>query len=1070
MRVSLTTYPAAMSALPIASKFDDIVAAVAANDVTIVEAETGAGKTIALQLWLWKTFYADKGIKGRIIVTEPTTLTCEMVARAVASMTGTELEDLACYRHAKSPNKGGSVPVTYMTDGLKIAQMLFGKNNLDENIILVIDEAHTRSTNVDTMLALVKKYKGRMKVVIMSATMDATALSTYYGGAPVIKVAGRTYPCEGSPACGKLDQRPLTEGIKAIKDYAEMGLHTLVFVPGTGEINETIAELAKAGLTYEKGYRVMPLHSQSGNHGEINKTVGDMVNVIVSTNVARTGVTIEAIDAVVTFGKNREMRYVNGVESLVLCDTSQAGVIQEMGRASRMKAGYATLISNTPWEHRAAYDTPEMQRVPVDTLYLRLTGAGLRPFEMDFLSPPSPKVLAETKKTLVFLGLIDEDGNITYKGNDISKFPMNINYSLMILEAEKRGVVDSVVTAIAIAQTRSGSVTFKKDQEGRYVSLKDPKREQNSDLWEQVLIYRAGKHAHLNFNALREARANYQNIVGATKTTTRHDNDSEVEFRKCILAGQYLNLHRVGMTGYVPYVLETGRRILTRESVVDKQSTWVVGIPFSVDKAHLLTYATKVELEWVMELFPNFVKGQPTTKDGVFGYNSNYKIGDNTITTVFVAEPWPIAAAESHCPPFAYEATNRAYWLGQIGVLANDPAKKETTFNNYVVSSHFGEDKLVRSVEQLEQLAAGIPQEKIDEYFFDFFGTTIAETENLTIAGFKVSTQKQRYSSGCMLTGVTPENIIAMGEVLGAKFQQHIVWCNASGDTCSYDKAKRMIAEAEKAKVIAGIDIAALKAEHGEEWFEGYQASNLSYQDHPQEIVNGILERKQIWESIKASQADIVGFIEKFERSHYDTIGKFTYTATKFANCTITRIAEGTSTGELVEALTAIETIKANGVIAEQEQSAAMAEYDVLPESIKETAESVVNKEKVYTLADLAKVVYKFNRMNLAGMDIVELEMGHRRSWAEMVRSGAVDGFLGNFDVNDIKYFLAEVLGHYRENGYPTTIADYPTTATRMGGSKFREDEPELTTDSPFAALFAQAEREKAEREARRRK
>ena len=285
--------------LPIADYREQIVDAVDNSQVTIITAETGAGKSTQVP-----QFLAEEGYE--VIVTQPRIVAArtlsERVRDEIVDKKGLEYADFVGYRTARERNDNPDNQMLFVTDGLQLVRELSG-DGAGKKQILVLDEVHEWNENMEVLVAWAKKHMREdlnFKVAVMSATMEADKLAKYFVGdterkVPIVEVPGRTYEVKKSEG-GDV----ATETIRLAKE----GKNTLVFVPGKAEIEKVMADVERARVP---GTVVLPLHGQL-DKDEQKKVFQkyDGAKIIVATNVAQTSITIDDIDAVVDSGLERQ--------------------------------------------------------------------------------------------------------------------------------------------------------------------------------------------------------------------------------------------------------------------------------------------------------------------------------------------------------------------------------------------------------------------------------------------------------------------------------------------------------------------------------------------------------------------------------------------------------------------------------------------------------------------------------------------------------------------------------------------------------------------------------------------
>ena len=252
--------------LPVHERMDDIKAAIANHQVTIICGETGSGKTTQLPKICLEL---GRGAAGLIGHTQPRRLAARSVAERIAEELGQPIGQAVGYKVRFNDNTSRDASIKLMTDGILLAETQTDRY-LAAYDTLIIDEAHERSLNIDFLLGYLKQLLPRrpdLKVIITSATIDAERFSQHFNGAPVLEVSGRTYPVE-------IRYRPINERDEdeaeidipeaiadAADELAQLGAgDILVFLPGEREIREAAEALRKSPL--RRNDEILPLFAR----------------------------------------------------------------------------------------------------------------------------------------------------------------------------------------------------------------------------------------------------------------------------------------------------------------------------------------------------------------------------------------------------------------------------------------------------------------------------------------------------------------------------------------------------------------------------------------------------------------------------------------------------------------------------------------------------------------------------------------------------------------------------------------------------------------------------------------
>ncbi len=436
--------------LPISARRDELIKAIAANQVLIVAGETGSGKSTQLpKLCL----AAGRGADKRIGHTQPRRLAARTLAERVASELGTQVGDVVGYAMRFTDQVSASTSVKFMTDGICLAEIQRDPD-LKQYDTLIIDEAHERSLNIDFLLGYLQQLVQRRKdlhVVITSATIDTARFAKHFNNAPIIEVSGRTHPVE-------MRYRPLVnesgdtiDQIKGICHAAEeLWRDTtgdiLVFCPGERDINEAREALNKLSLF---NCEILPLYARlsAAEQQRVFKPHTKR-RIILATNVAETSVTVPAIGSVIDVGTARISRYSKKtkVQRLPIEAVSQASANQRAGRCGRLGPGVCIrLYSEESFIARAEFTDPEIRRTNLAAVILQMAAARLGNIEsFPFIDKPDSRSIADGKKLLEELGAINPKRSgskkwLTGLGRKLARLPIDVRLGRMLLAAERNG-------------------------------------------------------------------------------------------------------------------------------------------------------------------------------------------------------------------------------------------------------------------------------------------------------------------------------------------------------------------------------------------------------------------------------------------------------------------------------------------------------------------------------------------------------------------------------------------------------------------------------------------------------
>lgn len=584
--------------LPITNYKNEIIEAVRSHSFTIISAETGSGKSTQIPQYL-ADYYEQ------VIVTEPRIMAAKTLAKRVAEEMEVTLGQEVGYRTAFDKCSSPNSNILYCTDGLQLIRTIFSEDNKTKNV-LVIDEVHEWNLNIETLVAWCKFMQGKWntKVVLMSATLDTDGLSEFFGNdVAVLNIPGNLYEVS-------MEQRHQISLIDTINENINCGKNILVFVPGKKEIADVIYHLDIENAM------VLPLHGELDwedqkkcfKHYPVSK-------VIVATNVAQTSITIPDIDVVVDTGEARISIAENGIQGLFLKPISRSDIMQRKGRAGRTKSGKYFLCSDIPMKYREEYSVPEIQRSILDRVVLQLATIGLDAEELEFFHQPDLSEIKLSKKALTDIGAFSEK-QVTAIGRKIVKMPVSVQVARMIVEAEKYGVTEQVITIASIIE--NGGLLSK---EGKY---NDFTSEYKSDLLAELDVWKSiNQMKYIDFQKLGinkrtffRVKENIQKLkealAGIVELT--HNNDREAIVKSCL----YGLVSHIYVRDYDNmYYSEDGSEVrLDRKSCVSYCPQIIVGIPKTIefkdmygctDTMDLVNFVSKIDVSTLIELVPNKV-------------------------------------------------------------------------------------------------------------------------------------------------------------------------------------------------------------------------------------------------------------------------------------------------------------------------------------------------------------------------------------------------------------------------------------------------------------------------------
>lgn len=445
-----------MQQLPIDDVLPELLAAMREGSNAVLVAEPGAGKTTRVPIALLE----ESWLQGRkIIMLEPRRLAARSAAKYMASMLGEQVGDTVGYRVRLDTKVSAKTRIEVVTEGV-LTRMLQEDPALEQVGAIVFDEFHERHLHGDLGLALSLQSQALLRedlrLLVMSATLDAEPVAALLGDAPVITSKGRMFPVATVYASarveGKIEPAVARTIVEALREHEG---DMLVFLPGVGEIRRTASLLARAGL--EAGIRVAELYGGLPLERQDEAIAGCKPGerkVVLATSIAESSLTVEGIRIVVDSGLMRVPRFSSstGMTRLMTVAVSQASADQRRGRAGRLAPGVCYRIW-TELEHayHPVQSTPEILEADLAPLALELAVWGIKqPSELAWLTLPAQAAYESAIELLKLLHAIDEAGMPTQWGQRISKLGLHPRLGYMLLQAEKLGLSDKACELAAL--------------------------------------------------------------------------------------------------------------------------------------------------------------------------------------------------------------------------------------------------------------------------------------------------------------------------------------------------------------------------------------------------------------------------------------------------------------------------------------------------------------------------------------------------------------------------------------------------------------------------------------------
>uniref|UniRef100_A0ACD5XRQ4 Uncharacterized protein n=1 Tax=Avena sativa TaxID=4498 RepID=A0ACD5XRQ4_AVESA len=597
--------------LPIASVEKKLVEEVRKNDTLIVVGETGSGKTTQLPQFLYDAGFCQD---GKVIgITQPRRVAAVTVAKRVAEECNDQLGKKVGYSIRFDDSTSNATRIKYMTDGLLLREALLDPL-LSKYSVIVVDEAHERTVHTDVLLGLLKKVQhsrsiyadkdgktlsnkqdqsqsftlkacqgmkfAPLKLIIMSASLDAKCFSDYFGGAKAVHIQGRQYPVDTlytyQPESDYLDATLVT----IFQIHLEEGPgDILAFLTGQEEI-ESLERLIQERVhqlpPYSSKIWTTPIYSSLPSEQQMNafKPVpAGTRKIVLATNIAETSVTIPGIKYVIDPGmvKARAYNPVTGMESLIIIPVSKAQALQRRGRAGREGPGKCfRLFQECEFDKLAESTVPEIKRCNLSNVVLQLKALGIDDIiGFDFMEKPSRASILKSLEQLILLGALTDDYKLSDPvGKQMARLPLDPMYSKALIVSSEFKCLEEMLIVVSMLSVESIFFTPREKLEEARAARKSFESTEGDHIT-LVNVYRAAaecleksKNANakektmekalnrwcwenfINYRSLRHARDVHSQIQGHAQQmglNLSSCGDDMVQFRRCLTAAFFLN-------------------------------------------------------------------------------------------------------------------------------------------------------------------------------------------------------------------------------------------------------------------------------------------------------------------------------------------------------------------------------------------------------------------------------------------------------------------------------------------------------------------------------------------------
>jgi pre-mRNA-splicing factor ATP-dependent RNA helicase DHX15/PRP43 len=613
------------------------------NPAVVLVGETGSGKTTQLPQFLLEAgYHIQNGENRGIACTQPRRVAAMSVAQRVADELDVPLASYVGYLIRFEDKTSQETILKFLTDGMLLREAM-NDPLLSKYSVVILDEAHERTLATDVLFGLLKevmKNRQDLKVVIMSATMDAQKMQGYFDNAPLLNIPGRTHPVE------------IFYTAEPERDYLEAAIRTVVqihnseppgdvllFLTGEEEIESSCRALRKESSRYpDSGELVaVPLYSSLPPLQQQKifepppgpKFPGGPTGrkVVVATNIAETSITIDGIVYVVDpgFAKQKVYNPRIRVESLLVSPVSKASASQRSGRAGRTQPGKCfRLYTEKAYKTELTEQTyPEILRSNLGVVVLTLKKLGIDDLvHFDFLDPPAPETLMRALEMLNYLGCLNDDGDLTDTGDQAAEFPLDPQLAKMLIMSPSFKCSNEILSVAAMLSVPMVFVR-PKDSQRDADDAKTRFSHLDGDHLTMLNVFHAYKQYitggadpaqfcydnYINARSMRSAenvreqlKRTMERLQLTMVSTDFNDKEYYPQIRKCLVAGFFMQVAHLEKSGHYLTVKDNQVVALHPSTVLTHKPEWVLYNEFVLTSKNFVRIVTQVRGEWLIEI------------------------------------------------------------------------------------------------------------------------------------------------------------------------------------------------------------------------------------------------------------------------------------------------------------------------------------------------------------------------------------------------------------------------------------------------------------------------------------
>ncbi|XP_028300956.1 pre-mRNA-splicing factor ATP-dependent RNA helicase DHX15 [Gouania willdenowi] len=609
----------------------------------VLVGETGSGKTTQIPQWCVDMVRGLPGPKRAVACTQPRRVAAMSVAQRVADEMDVMLGQEVGYSIRFEDCSSAKTILKYMTDGMLLREAM-NDPLLERYGVIILDEAHERTLATDILMGVLKevvRQRPDLKVIVMSATLDAGKFQVYFDSCPLLTIPGRTHPVE-------IFYTPEPE-----RDYLEAAIRTviqihmceedegdcLLFLTGQEEIDEACKRIKREvdDLGPEVGdIKIIPLYStlppqqqqrifEPPPPRKPNGAIGR--KVVVSTNIAETSLTIDGVVFVIDpgFAKQKVYNPRIRVESLLVTAISKASAQQRAGRAGRTRPGKCfRLYTEKAYKTEMQDNTyPEILRSNLGSVVLQLKKLGIDDLvHFDFMDPPAPETLMRALELLNYLASLNDDGDLTELGSMMAEFPLDPQLAKMVIASCEFNCSNEILSITAMLSVPQ---CFVRPTEAKKAADESKMRFAHIDGDHLTLlnVYHAFKQNNDSNQWCYDNFVNYRSLASADnvrmqlsrimdrfnlprRSTEFTSRDYYINIRRALCTGFFMQVAHLERTGHYLTVKDNQVVQLHPSTVLDHKPEWVLYNEFVLTTKNYIRTCTDIKPEWLVKIAPQY--------------------------------------------------------------------------------------------------------------------------------------------------------------------------------------------------------------------------------------------------------------------------------------------------------------------------------------------------------------------------------------------------------------------------------------------------------------------------------